>query len=140
MKKVYFGFALILSVFLIISAVGAEEIISDDSNACSLVVLMQVEGTDVLFMGDADVMAEEKVLSFMSEPVDILQVAHHGSANNTNSEIFLRTLNPRISVISCGFDNIYGHPHQETLEKLNAMNTRIIRTDQTGEVLFWFDF
>jgi competence protein ComEC len=84
-------------------------------------------------------MAEEKVLSFMSEQIDILQVAHHGSANNTNSEFFLRTLNPRISVISCGFDNIYGHPHRETLEILNAIHTKVFRTDQSGEVLFWFE-
>ncbi|MBP5494554.1 MAG: DNA internalization-related competence protein ComEC/Rec2 [Lachnospiraceae bacterium] len=114
-----------------------EDFVSDDSNACSLVVLMKAAETDVLFMGDADVMAEEKVLSFMSEPIDILQVAHHGSANNTNSEYFIRTLNPRISVISCGFDNIYGHPHKETLEILNKVNTKIIRTDQSGTVLFW---
>jgi competence protein ComEC len=114
-----------------------EDFVSDDSNACSLVVYMHAADTDVLFMGDADVMAEEKVLSFMSEPVDILQVAHHGSANNTNSEFFLRTLNPRISVISCGFDNIYGHPHKETLERLNALNTNVFRTDQSGTVLFW---
>ena len=117
-----------------------ENFVSDDSNACSLVILMQVAETDVLFMGDADVMAEEKVLSFMSEPIDILQVAHHGSANNTNSEYFLRTLNPRISVISCGFDNIYGHPHKETLEILNKMNTEIIRTDKSGATLIWLDF
>ena len=114
-----------------------EDFVSEDSNACSLVVLMRAGETDVLFMGDADFTAEEKVLSFMSTPIDILQVAHHGSANNTNSEYFLRTLNPRISVISCGFDNIYGHPHAETLEKLNKIKTRVLRTDQLGTVLFW---
>ena len=136
-----------------------EDFVSDDSNAGSLVVLMHADETDVLFMGDADFAAEDKVLSFMSNAdcsakdkslssnipdcsglaasIDILQVAHHGSANNTNSEYFLRTLNPRFSVISCGFDNSYGHPHQETLERLSATNTRLFRTDQLGTVLFW---
>ena len=108
----------------------------DDSNACSLVVLMQTKEEKVLFMGDADIRAEEKVLSFMRGPIDILQVAHHGSANNTNSEYFLCTLKPRISVISCGFDNQYGHPHKETLEALEKSGTYIYRTDKEEFAFF----
>ena len=108
----------------------------DDSNACSLVVLMQTKEEKVLFMGDADIRAEEKVLSFMRGPIDILQVAHHGSANNTNSEYFLFTLKPRISVISCGFDNQYGHPHKETLEALEKSGTYIYRTDKEEFAFF----
>ena len=87
-------------------------------------------------MGDADIRAEEKVLSFMRGPIDILQVAHHGSANNTNSEYFLFTLKPRISVISCGFDNQYGHPHKETLEALEKSGTYIYRTDKEEFAFF----
>ena len=108
----------------------------DDSNACSLVVLMQTKEEKVLFMGDADIRAEEKVLSFMRGPIDMLQVAHHGSANNTNSEYFLCTLKPRISVISCGFDNQYGHPHKETLEALEKSGTYIYRTDKEEFAFF----
>lgn len=108
----------------------------DDSNACSLVVLMQTKEEKVLFMGDADIRAEEKALSFMRGPIDILQVAHHGSANNTNSEYFLFTLKPRISVISCGFDNQYGHPHKETLEALEKSGTYIFRTDKEEFAFF----
>ena len=108
----------------------------DDSNACSLVVLMQTKEEKVLFMGDADIRAEEKVLSFMRGSIDILQVAHHGSANNTNSEYFLCTLKPRISVISCGFDNQYGHPHKETLEALEKSGTYIYRTDKEEFAFF----
>ena len=87
-------------------------------------------------MGDADIRAEEKVLSFMRGPIDILQVAHHGSANNTNSEYFLCTLKPRRSVISCGFDNQYGHPHKETLEALEKSGTYIYRTDKEEFAFF----
>ncbi len=108
----------------------------EDSNACSLVVLMQTKEERVLFMGDADIRAEEKALSFMRGPIDILQVAHHGSANNTNSEYFLFTLKPRISVISCGFDNQYGHPHKETLEALEKSGTYIYRTDKEEFAFF----
>lgn len=108
----------------------------EDSNACSLVVSMQTKEEKVLFMGDADIRAEEKVLSFMRGPIYILQVAHHGSANNTNSEYFLCTLKPRISVISCGFDNQYGHPHKETLEALEKTGTYIYRTDKEEFAFF----
>ena len=112
------------------------DFLPDDSNACSLVVLMQTKEEKVLFMGDADIRAEEKVLSFMRGPIDILQVAHHGSANNTNSEYFLCTLKPRISVISCGFDNQYGHPHKETLEALEKSGTYIYRIDKNESAFF----
>ncbi|SDJ27804.1 Metallo-beta-lactamase superfamily protein [Lachnospiraceae bacterium G41] len=115
-----------------------EDFPPDDSNACSLVVLMRTKEEKVLFMGDADTRAEEKVLSFMRGPIDILQVAHHGSANNTNSEYFLCTLKPRISIISCGFDNQYGHPHKETLEALEKTGTYIYLTDKEASAFFWF--
>ena len=115
-----------------------EDFPPDDSNACSLVVLMRTKEEKVLFMGDADTRAEEKVLSFMRGPIDILQVAHHGSANNTNGVYFLCTLKPRISIISCGFDNQYGHPHKETLEALEKSGTYIYRTDKEASAFFWF--
>ncbi len=47
----------------------------------------------------------------------MLKVAHHGSKNSTKEE-FLEIVNPKASVISCGKDNSYGHPHKELLERL----------------------
>ena len=71
--------------------------------------------------------------------IDILQVAHHGSANNTNNETFLGTIKPRVSVISCGFDNSYGHPHVETLEALKHIDTIVFRTDKNGFASFFME-
>lgn len=107
---------------------------SVDSNAASLVVLMKVKEGNVLFMADSGTEAEKLVTDYLGEDIriDVLQIAHHGSAINTNSEKFLRQINPRISVISCGFENSYGHPHQETMDILSGINTRIIRTDYDG--------
>ena len=116
---------------------------TDDSNACSLVVLMQTKNENVLLMGDSGTMAEERVLEYLnnSNPIqtDILQVAHHGSANNTNSEAFLGTIKPRVSVISCGFDNSYGHPHVETLEALGQTDSIVFRTDENGYVSYFLE-
>ncbi len=49
--------------------------------------------------------------------VDILKVAHHGSGYSTSSE-FLAAANPTAATISCGRNNSYGHPHAETLQRL----------------------
>ena len=132
---------------------------SGDSNACSLVVLASLKEGNILFMGDADSMAEEKVINFMNEQINgaysssvnwkatdfkssvnqkatngisVLQSAHHGSCKNTNSENFIQSINPRIAVISCGFNNSYGHPHEETLDILEKENVIIKRTDYDG--------
>ena len=49
--------------------------------------------------------------------VDILKVAHHGSGYSTGTE-FLATASPATAIISCGRNNSYGHPHAETLQRL----------------------
>ena len=134
---------------------------SGDSNACSLVVLASLKEGNILFMGDADSIAEEKVINFMNEQINgaysssvnwkatdfkssvnqkatngisVLQSAHHGSCKNTNSEFFIQSINPRIAVISCGFNNSYGHPHNETLDILEKENVIIKRTDYDGGI------
>ncbi len=116
---------------------------SSDSNAASQVVLLEAEGFRILFMGDADIHAEEKVIEFFDENnidrIDILQAAHHGSCKNTNNMEFLRRVNPYMSVISCGFENRYGHPHEETIENLEDISTCIMRTDQSGAIRIKLD-
>ncbi|MBR2409145.1 MAG: ComEC/Rec2 family competence protein [Lachnospiraceae bacterium] len=63
--------------------------------------------------------------------VEILKVSHHGS-RTASSEEFISALQPQISVISCGKDNRYGHPHEETLAVLHSVNSRVYRTDESG--------
>lgn len=55
---------------------------------------------------------------------DVLKCGHHGSRTST-SEVFLKATNPTWAVISCGVDNSYGHPHQETLERLNNDDVQV---------------
>ena len=69
-----------------------------------------------------------------SDKLRILKCAHHGS-RFSSSEEFLKAYNPDITVISCGKNNRYGHPHRETLERLNGLGTQIYRTDQGGAVI-----
>jgi len=63
----------------------------------------------------------------------ILKVAHHGSKNST-SEAFLKILQPDIAVISCGKNNRFGHPHEDTLERLKKVGSKVVATPESGTV------
>ena len=59
---------------------------------------------------------------------------HHGSANSTSGDL-LAQINPKISVISCGRNNPYGHPHKETLDRLNKAGSLIMSTTEYGRIM-----
>ncbi len=63
----------------------------------------------------------------------LLKVAHHGSRNSTSKEL-LEVLSPKLSVISCGKENSYGHPHIETLERLKAAGSKVVSTADYGAI------
>ena len=64
---------------------------------------------------------------------DIGKVAHHGS-KNSSGETFLEVVKPKYAVISAGRDNQYGHPHQETVERLENVGSEIVSTQEAGAV------
>lgn len=68
----------------------------------------------------------------------VFKAGHHGS-KYSNSEELLRHIQPQLSIISCGFNNRYGHPHQETIERLQAVGSQIFRTDLQGCIQLCFD-
>lgn len=103
-----------------------------DTNNQSLVV-EYINGEDkALFMGDAEEEVEKEILSKV-EQVDLLKVGHHGSRTSTSQE-FLDKVNPTYAVITCGEGNSYGHPHQETLDKLEGVEVH--RTDKCSTIIF----
>ena len=68
----------------------------------------------------------------------ILKVAHHGSKNSTSEE-FLKAANPKIAIISCGEGNRYGHPHEETLERLEKVDIPWFCTKDYGAITVTVD-
>lgn len=74
--------------------------------------------------------------STLAGPVTVLKVAHHGSRNSTSNE-FLALTRPQIALISAGRDNSYGHPHEETLERLQRQGCRIYQTPVSGAVTLY---
>ena len=106
----------------------------EDINELSLVLRLEEDGSSCLFTGDISSEVEKELLAIGAiEEVDFLKAAHHGS-KYSNSYEFLQALQPKIVSISCGENNRYGHPGEETLERLNQVDSKILRTDQNGEI------
>ncbi len=133
-------------------------------NNTSLMVRVEYEGCAFLFCGDAQWQEEQEVVEAAGKNTgaaqstgtaqnagtaeeagtaelpgvvltsNVLKPGHHGSANAT-SYSFLMEVNPTYAVISCGTGNEYGHPHEDTLEKLAEAGVNLYRTDLQGTIV-----
>ncbi len=114
---------------------------TEGANAYSTVLFMKYGEFTALFTGDVEQEGQEHILrdiaanKEMFNEVTMLKVAHHGSMYTTDKE-FLKLTRPQIAVISCGRDNRYGHPHDELIERLEAVGAKIFRTDRSGAISF----
>lgn len=121
------------STFTILSP--KENNIYKDSNNYSVVIKAEYGKNSFLFTGDAEELVEDEILSDnFNIKADVLKVGHHGSTTSTSEE-FLNKVSPKYAVISCGNNNKYGHPHKETLEKLETRNVTTYRTDLEGTII-----
>ncbi len=109
-----------------------------DTNDASMVLRLEWKDTEVLFTGDIGYEGEKRILE--TECADrqnaktvVLKVAHHGSKNSTSSE-FLERAEPDIAVISCGKDNRFGHPHEDTLRRLQQVKSKVFITAECGAI------
>jgi competence protein ComEC len=101
-------------------------------NNASLVLRVAAGGRRFLLTGDIEREAEFD-LAGRELRADVLKVAHHGSRTST-SAMLLGEVAPRIAVISCGRQNLFGHPHASVLAALAARNIRTWRTDRDGSI------
>ena len=69
---------------------------------------------------------------------DMMTMGHHGSSTSSSQE-YLDAVSPEYASISCGRGNKYGHPHEETVEKLEEMGVEYYRTDLSGNITFTSD-
>jgi len=107
----------------------------EDINDTSIALRIEFGEISFLFTGDATYNAEYDILDTgLKLDADVYKVGHHGSSSS-NSYRFLREVMPKYAVISCGKDNSYGHPHDETLSRLNNLDAKIYRTDLQGTVI-----
>ncbi len=104
-----------------------------DSNAQSVVVLVQYGVFEALLTGDAPTEVEEVLLADLPAELELLKVGHHGSNTSTSPDLLSKT-SPESAVISVGARNRYGHPHPDVLQRLYAAGLRVLRTDERGHV------
>lgn len=126
-----------------------ENYVNQDANAGSAVLLLTYEDFSALFTGDLEGEGEELVTGRLArmgdggagdsagphlpQRITLLKTAHHGSKNATE-EAFLAVVDPRIALISAGRDNSYGHPHRETIDRLEDRGCLIYQTPVSGAV------
>ena len=141
----------------------------EDVNEYSQILLMEYGGLSVMLTGDATVESEAAALKEMKrgsilkslmtgdaaqtekvksggdglsgrlpDHLDILKAGHHGSHTSSSDE-WLKKLKPAVTVISCGRNNRYGHPHADVVERLESIGSSIYRTDLGGAVIVTAD-
>jgi competence protein ComEC len=113
-------------------------------NNDSLAFRISYGSRSFLLTGDLERAVETKLLAGMQH-TDVLKVGHHGSRTST-TEPFLEAVAPSVAVISAGFENSFGHPHPDVVNRLITHHTAILRTDLNGLVTvrtdgtrLWFD-
>lgn len=111
-------------------------VVNDDENNSCPVVKVSYNERSFLFAGDIDQPTEKLFMNVYAEELDcdVLKVAHHGSKYSSSSE-FLESVTPKFSVVSVG-ENIYGHPTEEVLSRLELSGSETIRTDENGNIIF----
>lgn len=113
---------------------------TDSRNAYSLVMKLETEdGVTALLTGDVEADGEHAAANRLGKEVDfagidIYKAAHHGS-RYSNTEELISLVKPELAVISCGEDNRYGHPHIETIKKLEDIGSDIRITKDTGAIM-----
>lgn len=109
----------------------------DDANEHNMVYMIHYRGIRIMVTGDLLEEDELKMVDYYRGTdtlrCDILKVAHHGS-KSSSCEAFLDAVSPTIAVIQVGRYNFYGHPHQQTLDRLNERGIEVYRTDLNGAV------
>ena len=106
-------------------------------NASSLVMKLEAEGVTALLTGDVEADGEQAAGQLLQQSgfagIDIYKAAHHGS-KYSNTQALLAQLQPETAIISCGENNRYGHPHAETVARLEQTGSGIWMTKDTGAI------
>lgn len=103
-------------------------------NENSTCVLFQAQGCDILITGDRGERGELLLLQQIDLPkLEYLVAGHHGAETSTTALLLAKT-QPETVIISVG-QNFYGHPHEQTLERIRSDGGKILRTDHSGTII-----
>ena len=110
---------------------------TNDPNDNSIVLRISCGEIGMLFMGDASIKVEKKLIETYAKghiSAQLYKVGHHGSSTS-NTEDFLDIVNPTYAVICSSIDNSYGHPHGVVVERLQNIGAIVLMTATDGEVV-----
>lgn len=109
----------------------------EDENENSLIIKINAGNESFLITGDCEKDCESALVAKHPTELksDIMKAGHHGS-RTSNSQALLDKVKPTTVVISAAKVNKYGHPHAETINRLNAMGIKILTTFDNGNVVF----
>jgi beta-lactamase superfamily II metal-dependent hydrolase len=112
----------------------------NDTNDSSVSVLITYGEQSFLLTGDLPIARENKLFSSgtLSKNITVYKAGHHGSKTSSGDQL-LSYIRPEYAVISAGENNRYGHPHRETIERLQKYSKEIISTIDRGTISFVTD-
>ena len=99
-----------------------------DENERSMATLVQLGKLRILSMADNSALYEQ----YFAVPCDVLKVGHHGSKDGS-SDVFLKVASPAYALVTCRSGAAL--PNPDTLARLEAHGAKILRTDETGEIV-----
>ena len=116
----------------IISGLGST--VFDNPNAQSVICKLTFGEHALLLMGDANTNAEAELLAnSIDVRADVIKIGHHGS-NHSSGKAFLNAVAPRYAIITSGFNNPNGHPHDRVLADLQSIGATVYRSDLNGTI------
>ena len=106
-----------------------------DNNDSSIVIKLSYGDVSFLFTGDAGGGAEQIMAKKYGTRLrsTVLKAGHHGSKQSSTKK-FLQKVRPEVAVFSCGAENKYGHPNEETIARLKKVGAKMYRTDEQGTI------
>ncbi|MEM9398426.1 MAG: DNA internalization-related competence protein ComEC/Rec2, partial [Pseudomonadota bacterium] len=106
-------------------------------NDRSCVLLLTIQGYRFLFPGDIGSGVERALTAYWRDELkaDVLIAGHHGSASSS-SRLWLKWVEPRRFVVSAGYENAFGHPAAEVLDRVESSQATVLSTDERGAIVF----
>ncbi len=118
---------------------GGQTFIKNNNNNQSIVLSLSYGKFTALLTGDIEEEAMQAIVEKGSlSAASLVKVPHHGSKGSLLAE-FYKQVQPRYAIISVGDNNLFGHPHLETLAMLRQENIKVLRTDQNGAIIVLSD-
>ncbi|MFT4415333.1 MBL fold metallo-hydrolase [Fredinandcohnia humi] len=106
---------------------------TEDNNESSVVLKITYGEIDFLYTGDAEVEQEAEMVAKYDVEAEVLKVGHHGSDTST-SQAFVNEVKPKVSILSYGKDNTYGHPVSTVVNRLKAIGSNLYSTAVSGDI------